>query len=56
MVRESHLDFEVRNTKLNYRQNCDRTAQRQQQTWKSDNTVRCGSHWSGSLQNGLRDK
>jgi len=23
----------------------DRTAQKQQQTWKSDNTVRCGSHW-----------
>jgi len=33
-----------------------RTAQKQQQTWKSDNTVRCGSHWDGSPQDGLRDK
>jgi len=31
----------------------DETAQKQQQTWESDNTVRCGSHWGGSLQNGL---
>ena len=22
----------------------DRTAQKQQQTWESDNTIRCGSH------------
>jgi len=33
-----------------------RTAQKQQQTWKSDNTVRCSSHQGGSLQNGLRDE
>jgi len=32
------------------------TAQKWQQTWESDNTVRCGSHWGGSLQNGLRDE
>jgi len=32
------------------------TAQKQQQTWESDNTVRRGSHWGGSLQNGLGDK
>ena len=29
------------------------TAQKRQQTWKSDNTVRHGSHQGGSLQNGL---
>jgi len=34
----------------------NRTAQKQQQTWKSDNTVRHGSHWGGSLQNGLGDE
>ena len=34
----------------------DRTAQKQQQTWKSDNTVRHGSHWGGSSQNELRDE
>ena len=34
----------------------DRTAQKQQQTWKSDNTVRRSSHRGGSLQNGLGDK
>jgi len=32
------------------------TAQKQQQAWESDNTVRYGSHWGGSLQNGLGDK
>jgi len=32
------------------------TAQKQQQTWESDNTVRCGSHWSGSSQNRLGDE
>jgi len=32
------------------------TAQKRQQTWESDNTVRRGSHQSGSLQNGLGDK
>jgi len=30
-----------------------RTAQKQQQTWESDNTVRHGSHWGGSPQNRL---
>ena len=34
----------------------DRTTQKRQQTWESDNTVRRGSHWGGSLQNGLRDE
>ena len=29
------------------------TAQKRQQTWESDNTVRRGSHWGGSLQDGL---
>jgi len=33
-----------------------RTAQKQQQTWESDNTVRHGSHWGGSLQDGLGDE
>ena len=32
------------------------TAQKQQQTWESDNTVRRSSHWGGSLQNGPGDK
>ena len=32
------------------------TAQKRQQTWESDNTVRCGSHWGGSLQNRLGDE
>ena len=31
----------------------DGTAQKRQQTWESDNTVRRGSYWGGSLQNGL---
>ena len=31
----------------------DGTAQKQQQTWKSDNTVRHGSHQDRSLQDGL---
>ena len=30
-----------------------RTAQKRQQTWESDNTIRHDSHQSGSLQNGL---
>ena len=34
----------------------DRTAQKQQQTWESDNTVRCSSHQGGSLRNGLGDE
>ena len=33
-----------------------RTAQKRQQTWESDNTVRCGLHWGGSLQNILGDE
>ena len=33
-----------------------RTAQKQQQTWESDNTIRYGSHQGGSPQNGLRDE
>jgi len=33
-----------------------RTAQKWQQTWKSDNTVRGCSHRGGSLQNGLGDE
>ena len=33
-----------------------RTAQKRQQTWESDNTVRRGSHRDGSPQNGLGDK
>ena len=34
----------------------DGATQKRQQTWKSDNTVRCGSHWGGSPQNGLGDE
>ena len=34
----------------------DRTAQKRQQTWESDNTVRHGSHQSGSPQNVLGDE
>ena len=34
----------------------DGTAQKRQQTWESDNTVRCGSHRDESPQNGLRDE
>ena len=33
-----------------------RTAQKQQQTWESDNTVRHSSHRGGSPQNGLGDE
>jgi len=32
------------------------TAQKQQQTWESDNTVRRSSHQDGSPQNGLGDE
>ena len=32
------------------------TAQKQQQTWESDNTVRCGSHRGRSPQNVLGDE
>ena len=34
----------------------DRTAQKRQQTWESDNTVRRSSHQDGSPQNGLGDE
>ena len=34
----------------------DETAQKRQQTWEFDNTVRCSSHQGGSLQNGLGDE
>ena len=34
----------------------DRTAQKQQQTWESDNIVRHSSYQDRSLQNELRDK
>jgi len=34
----------------------DRTAQKRQQTWESDNTVRRGSHQGGSPQDGLGDE
>ena len=34
----------------------NRTAQKRQQTWESDNTVRRGSHRGGSLQDGLGDE
>ena len=34
----------------------DRTVQKWQQTWESDNTVRCSPHWGGSLQNGLVER
>jgi len=32
------------------------TAHKRQQTWESDNTVRHGSHWDGSPQDGLGDE
>ena len=34
----------------------DGTAQKRQQTWESDNTVRRSSHRGGSPQNGLGDE
>ena len=34
----------------------DVTAQKQQQTWESDNTVKRSSHWDRSPQNGLGDE
>jgi len=53
MARGSHFGLEVRKvivlqTELQQRILADRTAQKQQQTWESDNTVRYGSHWGGS--------
>ena len=49
---------------LKYRKDCfadkttiedlaDRTTQKQQQTWKSDNIVRCSSHWVKVYRIGL---
>jgi len=32
----------------------DGTAQKQQQTWESNNTIRCSSYWGESPQDGLR--
>jgi len=32
------------------------TAQKRQQTWEFDNTVRRDSHWGGSLQDRLGDE
>jgi len=32
------------------------TAQKRQQTWESDNTVRHGSYWGESPQDGLGDE
>jgi len=34
----------------------DGTAQKKQQTWESNNTVRYSSYWGGSPQNKLRDE
>ena len=51
MARGSHLDF-----KCDMEWIADGTAQKQQQTWESDNTVRYSSHWGGSPQNGLGDE
>ena len=33
----------------------NRTAQKQQQTWESNNTIRYSLHWGRSPQDGLRD-
>ena len=52
MARGSHLDF----LKCEVKWNADGTAQKRQQTWESDNTVRHGSHRGGSLQDGLGDE
>jgi len=60
MARGSYLDFEVQ-SEMDCRWNwteglADGTAQKQQQTWEFDNTVRCSSYWGGSPQNGLGDE
>ena len=60
-MRESYLDFEVQDTKLNYRWNCNRGFSRRNcleatADLESDNTVRYSSHWGGSSQNKLRDE
>ena len=54
------MDFEVQ-SEMDCRWNWTEslaggTAQKQQQTWESDNTVRHSSHWGGSPQNGLGDE
>ena len=59
-ARGSHLDFEVQ-SEMDCRWNWTEslaggTAQKQQQTWESDNTVRHSSHWGGSPQNGLVER
>jgi len=60
MVRGSHLDFKCEVEWIADRTAteglADETAQKQQQTWKSDNTIRHSSHWGGSPQNGLGDE
>ena len=59
-MRGSHLDFKCEVEWIADRTAteglADRTAQKQQQTWESDNTVRCSSHRGRSPQNGLRDE
>ena len=59
-MRGSHLDFKCEVEWIADRTVteglADGTAQKRQQTWESDNTVRHGSHWGGSLQNRLGDK
>ena len=60
MARESHLDFKCDVEWIAggtvTEGLADGTAQKRQQTWKSDNTVRRGSHRGGSPQNGLGDE
>ena len=59
-MRRSHLDFKCEVEWIADRTAteglADRTAQKRQQTWESDSTVRCSSHRGGSPQNGLGDK
>ena len=60
MARGSHLDLEMR-SQVDCRWNCDRRFSKQNCSevtadLESDNTVRHGLHWGGSLQNGLRDE
>ena len=60
MARGSHLDLKCEVKQITdgtaTEGLADRTAQKRQQTWKSDNTVRRSLHQGGSLQNGLGDK
>ena len=60
-MRGSHLDFEVQDTSwiadgTVIKSLAGGTAQKQQQTWESDNTVKHSSYWGESLQNGLGDE